>query len=53
MVVTPAEYDCTGATVGVPESEYRFDIPREGQEIPVVLFASSAVYVTPPSAGCY
>ena len=32
MVVTPAEYDCTGATVGVPHSEYRFNIPREGQQ---------------------
>ena len=53
MVVTPAEYDCTGATIGVPESEYRFDIPRENTEIPVVLFATSAVYVTPPSAGCF
>lgn len=54
MEVTPAEYDCTQSqVVGAQSLPQPYYIPREGQETPQVVFASSAAYVTPPAAGCF
>jgi hypothetical protein len=52
MSVTPEVIDCTGSFVGVPQSEYRFDLPREGTDIQQVLFEDRDVYVSAPRAGC-
>lgn len=52
MTVSPPVYDCSTSTARAIQDEFKFCIPKPGQERNEVIFDSSAGYFTAPAVGC-